>query len=157
MRVRDVADSLHVAPTTLRSWSNAFRQFISPRATPAKGQVRGYSTHDLPMLAAVAHYKAVHRLTYAQIRERLQAGDHKALDIAVPEPPPGETSDVALVSMSLVQGLYAEIARLEDRLAEGAREGPLGAAIAGVRSSASAPVGARAWPVIRSGRERFVD
>jgi len=123
MRVREVADTLHVAPTTVRNWSNAFQEFLSPGATPAKGRTREYSTDDLRMLAAVAHYKAVHRLTYAQIRERLQAGDHETLDIAVPEPPPGEASDVALVPMSLVQALYAEIARLEDRLAESEREG----------------------------------
>jgi DNA-binding transcriptional MerR regulator len=122
VRVKAVAVRLGVSSPTIRNWSNEFGDFLSPGARPPKGQAREYGEADLETLAAIRHYKMTERLTYEQVRVKLEAGEHERADIPVPEAPAPEPAATALVPVSLVQALYREIGRLQEKLLEGERE-----------------------------------
>lgn len=120
--VKPVAVRLGVSSPTIRNWSNEFGDFLSPGARPPKGLAREYGEADLETLAAIRHYKMTERLTYEQVRVKLEAGEHERADIAIPEAPGPEPVGAALVPMSLVQALYRDMGRLQDRLLESERK-----------------------------------
>ena len=117
MQVKELAARLGVSPATIRNWSGVFSEFLSANASPPKGHAREYTQDDLQTLAAVAHYKKTERLTYDQIKTNLTSGTY-GVNIPIPDAPPPETPETALVPIELVQALYVQIARLEDRLLE---------------------------------------
>lgn len=83
---------------------------------------QGKGCPHCPERFVLCHYKLTERLTYDQVREKLEAGEHERADIPIPEAPAPEPAETALVPMSLVQALYQEMGRLQDRLLESERE-----------------------------------
>lgn len=68
----EVCKLLGVSNDTLRRWSNDehFGRFLSPAATPPKGEERNYSEHDLRVLHFVASSRKDHA-SIEDIRQRL--------------------------------------------------------------------------------------
>ena len=57
--VTDLVRALEVTPATIRRWSGEYGEFLSPHASPPKGQTRLYTDDDAAALALVAAMRRV--------------------------------------------------------------------------------------------------
>ena len=93
----DIARQLGVTPSTVRNYTKAFAQFLSPGATPAEGQ-RQFTDKDLRVLAAAKSFLDLGQ-TYAQAADNMALIDLDTLE----EPgPPVEAQSTALVPRMLL-------------------------------------------------------
>jgi DNA-binding transcriptional MerR regulator len=76
--VGDVAGGLGVGAQTVRDWCEEFKEFLSPTATPPKGQVRTFSESDLAVLALVARMRS-DMTGYDLIKQALGQGERGEL------------------------------------------------------------------------------
>ena len=92
-----VARQLGVTPSTVRNYTKAFSDFLSPGATPAEGQ-RQFTDKDLRVLAAAKSFLDLGQ-KYSQAADNLALIDLDTLE----EPgPPVETPSTALVPRMLL-------------------------------------------------------
>lgn len=129
--VSEVSNMIGTSPDTLRRWcTEEYTAFLSPGATPGKGEVREFNTHDLRVLNYVATKRRIHR-PHGEIREdlaRFQAGGWAELP-DVPEEWQQQTTGQITVAeagerashVAELTALTVENRNLRDRLQE-ARE-----------------------------------
>jgi DNA-binding transcriptional MerR regulator len=70
MNISTLAKLLNVHADTVRRWTQEYRQFMSPTATPGKGKTRQLVSNDLAVLAYIAHAREQDMLP-DEIRDRL--------------------------------------------------------------------------------------
>jgi len=111
----DVAGRLGVTPSTVRNYTRAFADYLSPGARPDQGQ-RTFTDRDIRVLQAAKSFLDQGQ-TYAQVGDNLAASDLEDLPpVSEPEP----STSTALVPLATIQALTQrhdqELARvLEER------------------------------------------
>jgi DNA-binding transcriptional MerR regulator len=112
----DLKERFGVSGTTVRNWARTYAEFLSPSASPPKGEVREYSEQDALVLATIA--RESHRRTPSEtVRTMLEAGE---LVDELPQPLPTVLGEpVASDSRVLVhiQELRLELAEARQELA----------------------------------------
>lgn len=58
-KTKDVQALFNVSSETVRKWSEAFREFLSPNATPGHGRHRIFTLDDLRVFALVSEFKSM--------------------------------------------------------------------------------------------------
>lgn len=121
--VGDVAGILRVSPQTVRTWVGEFSTYLSPQATPPKGQARTFSPEDVSVLALVATmrenlapYEAIHAaLASGERMEPLSSQNeaHEAPSGAT-DSQPGQTA--ATMALELVKGQVESLQNERDYL-----------------------------------------
>lgn len=122
MQPQELSTLLGVASNTIRGWGRTFRDFLTPSATPKKGQPRRYSRHDQRVMYLIATLKRT-SMSEEMIFERLvEMRDQNWTGL--PDLPPewGEVDDTGVLEvvhsehrareLAQVQVLQAEISRL---------------------------------------------
>ena len=71
-----LANLFGVSRETVRKWAIEFEQYLSPGASPPKGQYRSFTDDDVRALALVSQSKDI-GLTYEDVHASLKAG-HRA-------------------------------------------------------------------------------
>lgn len=100
---KDICDYFAITRETVRLWSVTFADYLSPGATPAKGQQRNYNDDDLAVFALVSEMRA--------------AGDNT--DNILATLASGQRGDVPTGPARKLAGpveLRSELARVENRL-----------------------------------------
>lgn len=105
--VGDLARALDVTTQTVRSWSDLFQDFLSPSATPPRGEVRAYTEEDAAVLALVGKLRAQAK-NFDEIRAMLEEGQRATLPSGE-----GEAADEMYPPVPI---LAAQLARREGEL-----------------------------------------
>lgn len=96
---------------TVRTWSEEFKSYLSPTATPGKGRKRIFNGDDMSVFSLVAELKD-HGYTYAQIHENLQRGERGVTpDIEPREVDALITTDTERRLMLQVENFQKELTR----------------------------------------------
>lgn len=116
--VTALAKYLGVTPATIRRWSSEFGDYLSPHASPPKGETRIYSDDDAAALALVATMRHANA-DYQNIIASLAAGDRGQWSPESnqrPQDAPGQAETGEGSSFPLVVQLTAKAANLEGEL-----------------------------------------
>jgi DNA-binding transcriptional MerR regulator len=65
--------AFEIAPSTLRTWTLEFAEYLSPTATPGKHKYRYYTVEDTQVLSLVSEYKK-QNYTFEEIHFALKSG-----------------------------------------------------------------------------------
>jgi DNA-binding transcriptional MerR regulator len=77
-QTKDVCDAFDISRQTVRIWTTEFAEFLSPSATPEKGQQRNFSDDDMAVFALVHEVKQ-RGGTYENVHLQLKNGQRGAL------------------------------------------------------------------------------
>ena len=72
-KTSDLQRMFDVSGETIRTWSNEFKAYLSPTATPGKGRYRIFTDDDLEVFTLIAQLKDQNK-TFEEIHLALQAG-----------------------------------------------------------------------------------
>ncbi len=126
LKTKQIADKLGVSANTIRNYCTEFAEFLSSGATPGGGAERSYTETDIDLLATIAAWKK-RRLTYEEIKEKLEKGEHWFEGIRFPREE-AETDALVLIDQyyysikPFIQQLMAEREELKRQLREADRE-----------------------------------
>lgn len=70
---KEITQLFGITSEGLRKWAIEFSDYLSPRATPGKGQTRRYNDEDMGVLTLIARMKD-EGFTYANIHAALKSG-----------------------------------------------------------------------------------
>jgi len=108
--VSDVARRLGVSPGTIRNYSRQFAEFLSPGASPPRGQTRQFSMADAHIFVFAQRLLAK-GATYDGVRIQLKLGIYLKEPMEVPplpEPGPKKMESVPADSIQLIIQPYIE-------------------------------------------------
>lgn len=109
MQPSQLGELLNVTSQTIRRWTKDYRQFLSPRANPPKGEARIYDTHDQRVFLLIAELRAAAQ-SPDEILKRLKVEQESNYE-GLPQLPPGWGDD-SQIAMGLAQARAGEIASL---------------------------------------------
>lgn len=105
-----VAHLLNISTSTLHRWTDLYAEFLLPDATPAKGQARVLSDHDVRVMRWVCEQRAAGRTQEAILQTLREAARHGWRDL-----PPLPPEWAAVERNVTVPARYVE--RLKEQLA----------------------------------------
>jgi DNA-binding transcriptional MerR regulator len=106
-QTKDVCEAFDISRQTVRIWTAEFAEYLSPSATPEKGQQRNFSDEDMAVFALVHEVKQ-RGGTYENAHVQLKSGQRGEL--------PTQHLPVQAEPEMHLSTLRAQITRLNNRL-----------------------------------------
>lgn len=112
-----IGKHLSVSDATIRNWSAEFSAYLSPGSqTAAPGEIRTFTQDDLVILETVAALRQ-QNLSYADIHERLAAGERIEIDAPPIDVKPGQETAVTIAAFqSTLQNYETRLDKIQQRL-----------------------------------------
>ena len=106
-QTKDVCEAFGISRQTVRIWTAEFAEYLSPSATPEKGQQRNFSDDDMSVFALVHEVKQ-RGGTYDNAHLQLKSGQRGEM--------PGEPLSVQAEPEMHLSSLRGQITRLSNQL-----------------------------------------
>ena len=85
-QTKDVCENFNISRQTVRTWTSEFAEYLSPSATPEKGQQRNFSDEDMAVFALVHEVKqrgGTYENAHLQLKNG-QRGELRTQNLPVP-------------------------------------------------------------------------
>lgn len=106
-QTKDVCEIFGISRQTVRIWAAEFAEYLSPSATPEKGQQRNFSDEDMAVFALVHEIKQ-RGGTYDNAHIQLRSGQRGEV--------PSKTLPVQVESDTQLSSLRSQLTRLSNQL-----------------------------------------
>jgi DNA-binding transcriptional MerR regulator len=113
---KQTADAAGTSSSSIRNYTRAWAEFLSPGANPPAGEQRQYTPEDVAVMATIAALRS-RMATAEQIRDALESGERLELPPEPePEEAPAESPNALMLYVQRVNSLENRVDTLTDRL-----------------------------------------